>query len=466
MEVQYYSIVPNEHVIQLTGRKKTPGKYGKTAWSLIRHDHQVKVEWLKWEFLLKNGMNIKDAVNYDKSLMNHHRNRFKDCGTISEVLRRLENLGFKLDTAEQLLKLANDFKDSNSILRFCEEIDTRLTAKNNSVEYWINRGFSTDEAKILRSDFCRRGPAATKNRCEVDPEYQRWFVGTRLPGVLANNQSSLMERSISEELKSRGIHHERKTTRVNRSSILFQKYNRQWFVHDFYIPEFNIIAEYNGVYWHQDMRFELDKADYLVTEEDVCYRVMWEGDFASPAEYVDWLLESIGEQRFLSTRTSDLISFVKFKQEKIKLSEYDLAFLDVADRLAELSKCQSKHVCAVAVRDGRIIGTGINGSTNGAMNCCDVFPNGVTTENRAEHRAWSAINEVHAEENLIADAAKRGVALKGSTVYVNLQPCPKCSSLLPMVGVERIVYRNAYDFGDSDFSRELFKLNNIEYQQK
>jgi len=144
----------------------------------------------------------------------------------------------------------------------------------------------------------------------------------------------------------------------------------------------------------------------------------------------------------------------------------DQIFLNVSDELSKFSKCQSKKVCAIAVKDGRIIGTGVNGSAAGAMNCCDVFPDGVNEQNRAEHRAWSRLNEVHAEENLIAHAAKTNGGLDGCTVYVNLQPCEKCSLYLTRIGVKRVLYKHSYDYGDAIFSKLIFENAGVVFEQK
>lgn len=51
---------------------------------------------------------------------------------------------------------------------------------------------------------------------------------------------------------------------------------------------------------------------------------------------------------------------------------------------------------------------------------------------------------VHAEQNAIAQAAARGVRVRGSTCYVTAYPCWLCTKLLLNAGVKRIVYGQAY----------------------
>lgn len=51
---------------------------------------------------------------------------------------------------------------------------------------------------------------------------------------------------------------------------------------------------------------------------------------------------------------------------------------------------------------------------------------------------------VHAEQNAVADAARRGVELDGARVYVTHMPCITCAKILAASGIREIVYR--YDY--------------------
>lgn len=131
-------------------------------------------------------------------------------------------------------------------------------------------------------------------------------------------------------------------------------------------------------------------------------------------------------------------------------------FMKVALELAKLSKCQSKQVCAIAVKDGSIIETGINGTPRGYhVNCCDVF-SVVTPENRHEHHKWSLANEIHAEQNLIARAAASSRDLSGAVIYVTLKPCLSCTLLLQAACIKTVYYLYDYDLGGQNREFEKF----------
>ena len=125
----------------------------------------------------------------------------------------------------------------------------------------------------------------------------------------------------------------------------------------------------------------------------------------------------------------------------------------MAKKLALESKCVSYKVACLFVKDGRIIATGINGTPPGYLNCCDRFPGGKTPE----HHEWSDTHEIHAEQNAITYAARKGIALEGSTVYCTLKPCKHCTKLLITLGVHNIFYIDRYRRNDDD-TLDLFLL--------
>ena len=142
---------------------------------------------------------------------------------------------------------------------------------------------------------------------------------------------------------------------------------------------------------------------------------------------------------------------------------WDELFLKIAKDIAKMSHCVSKQVCALAVKNNRIICTGINGTVKGATNCDELFDR--NNFDREEHHKWSLNNEVHAEANLVAEANKNGTILKDSTIYLTLSPCNTCCLLLASVGVSRIVYAEEYDKSNLEDVKNILKNLNIELSQ-
>ena len=133
-------------------------------------------------------------------------------------------------------------------------------------------------------------------------------------------------------------------------------------------------------------------------------------------------------------------------------------FMKTAFLFAEKSKCVSHHVGAVIVKDDRIVITGYNGTPKGLCNCSERF----SPENfvRAEHHEWSKDNEIHAEMNAIAFAAKHNVEINGCDMYVTISPCNYCLKNLVPTGIKNVYYLYLYDY--STLNPELLKRINVQ----
>ena len=118
--------------------------------------------------------------------------------------------------------------------------------------------------------------------------------------------------------------------------------------------------------------------------------------------------------------------------------------------LSQESKCVSKKVGAIIVKEGRIISIGYNGTPAGYENCSDHFNSDF---DREAHHEWSNSHEIHAEMSCLLYAAKNGISIDNSVIYVTLQPCQHCLKNLIQSGITRIYYLFSYDkagavFGD------------------
>lgn len=107
-----------------------------------------------------------------------------------------------------------------------------------------------------------------------------------------------------------------------------------------------------------------------------------------------------------------------------------LRFIPVAQAMANLSRDPSTKVGAVVLDDdANILSTAFNG-----------FPRRVKdTEERYAQREVKLSLIAHAEANAIAQAARTGVKLFGSTLIVTaLYPCSNCAKLIIQSGIKRV----------------------------
>ena len=102
----------------------------------------------------------------------------------------------------------------------------------------------------------------------------------------------------------------------------------------------------------------------------------------------------------------------------------------VAQSLSELSKDPDRRVAAVAFDDDlTILSVGYNGPPRGVED----LPERLTRPGKYE--GWVS----HAEENMVAQAARVGVSLKGQNAMVTaLKPCSTCTRLIIQSGIKRL----------------------------
>jgi dCMP deaminase len=139
----------------------------------------------------------------------------------------------------------------------------------------------------------------------------------------------------------------------------------------------------------------------------------------------------------------------------------DKNFINIAKEIASASKCVSKSVGAVIVKDGRILSTGYNGTPPGYINCNDYWDDKYTKE----HHDWSKTYEIHAEMNAIIWAARKGISIEGATIYVTLEPCSECSKNLIASGISRIVYETKYEYNNSETISKFLQDNGVKIEQ-
>jgi len=92
----------------------------------------------------------------------------------------------------------------------------------------------------------------------------------------------------------------------------------------------------------------------------------------------------------------------------------------------------------------------------------DIYESWPYRDDRGRYRLITKSQTIHAELSCILKAAKEGVSVVGSTLYVSLSPCIACSEMIAAAGVSRVVYKEAYRLTDG--IENLRKLN-LEVEQ-
>jgi dCMP deaminase len=123
---------------------------------------------------------------------------------------------------------------------------------------------------------------------------------------------------------------------------------------------------------------------------------------------------------------------------------WDEYFMATALLMATRSACHRLQVGCVLVSGGehrnRIIAAGYNGFLPGLSH---------TSRVRDGHEQAT----VHAEQNAVADAARRGISVDGATAFVSHFPCINCAKILAAAGIRVIKFH--LDYKNDPIVKEL-----------
>ena len=120
------------------------------------------------------------------------------------------------------------------------------------------------------------------------------------------------------------------------------------------------------------------------------------------------------------------------------------AFMDTAERFAQLSSAVRLKVGAVVVKDQRIVSIGYNGTPAGWSNECEE-----TIYRIAEEPIQRTKDEViHAEANAIAKLARDGESGLHADIFCTHAPCIQCAKIIYGAGIKKLYYRNSYRNND------------------
>ena len=110
---------------------------------------------------------------------------------------------------------------------------------------------------------------------------------------------------------------------------------------------------------------------------------------------------------------------------------WDEYFKEIVQVTAKRSACERLQVGCILVRDNRIVAQGYNGFLPGCRHESIV---------RDGHEQAT----VHAEQNAVADCARRGTSCEGCTAYITHYPCVICCRILLAAGIRCITYIHDY----------------------
>ena len=121
--------------------------------------------------------------------------------------------------------------------------------------------------------------------------------------------------------------------------------------------------------------------------------------------------------------------------------KYISLYMDIADRVSQMSVARRLMVGSVIVKNNSILSYGWNGMPSGWDNNCEDeirYPDahGITLKTKPE--------VLHSESNSLAKVAKSTESSDGATMFCTHAPCMQCAKLIYQSGIKSLYYRTQY----------------------
>jgi len=150
------------------------------------------------------------------------------------------------------------------------------------------------------------------------------------------------------------------------------------------------------------------------------------------------------------------------EENKYVRPSWDEYFMEIANTVSKRATCDRGRSGCVIVRDRQILVSGYVGSPVGLPHCDEVGHQFKQTIHEDGTKTQHCVRTVHAEQNAICQAAKRGIALEGATLYCRMTPCRVCAMLIINCGIIRVVCEKKYHSGTE--SEEMFRMAGVELE--
>ena len=157
-----------------------------------------------------------------------------------------------------------------------------------------------------------------------------------------------------------------------------------------------------------------------------------------------------------------------------EMNRWDAYYLGICQTVAANSVCRSRQIGAILIQDKSIVSTGYNGPPRGIHHCGparidrDPFLRETMTPHNIDvtvidkkrcprrmlgYKSGERLDlcpAAHAEQNCIANAARAGIRIKGTILYMNDQiPCHVCLAMLINAGIMKIVVTKLEFYDDA-----------------
>lgn len=174
-------------------------------------------------------------------------------------------------------------------------------------------------------------------------------------------------------------------------------------------------------------------------------------------DQADFRFDNGGSLEQLHKQVEEVLAQIAYRRPS-----WDEYFMELANTASKRATCDRGRSGCVIVKDRQLLVTGYVGSPAGLPHCDEVghlFRQTIEEDGRISNHC---VRTVHAEQNAICQAARRGISLEGATLYCRMTPCRTCAMLIINCGIKRVVCEKKYHAGAE--SEEMLRQAGVELE--
>lgn len=174
-------------------------------------------------------------------------------------------------------------------------------------------------------------------------------------------------------------------------------------------------------------------------------------------DQADYRFDNGGTIEQLNAQVEEVLQRITYRRPS-----WDEYFMELANTASKRATCDRGRSGCVIVKDRQLLVTGYVGSPAGLPHCDEVghlFRQSINPDGTVSNHC---VRTVHAEQNAICQAARRGIALDGATLYCRMTPCRTCAMLIINCGIKRVVCERKYHAGAE--SEDLFRQAGVQLE--
>lgn len=132
---------------------------------------------------------------------------------------------------------------------------------------------------------------------------------------------------------------------------------------------------------------------------------------------------------------------------EISRDNFDQRIINLCEEISQKSGDWWRQIGALIVKNKIIILSGYN---HHVPNEQMPYINGDPRASFSKGVNLELSTAIHGEAFLIAQAAKKGISLKGTSIYTTTFPCPPCAKLIAYSGIKKLYYNEGYSMLDGE----------------